>query len=246
MMAFLSQVLAVEKTVKSAAYASLSELYKLVQKTQPFTGIERTYQPRDEENGEQLPRESVRVQVTGQDMLDTVADRLRKLFDVTADKDWANQTAKADVKVDGETILSDVPVTYLLFLEKQLTDIRTFVGKIPILDPSQEWVPADQPGVFRSARAVETIRTQKVPRALVMYPATDRHPAQVQPYNEDVPVGTWRKIDFSGALPAARVAEITERIEKLSLAVKYAREEGNKTEVPRQAVASKVFGYLFA
>ena len=34
----------------------------------------------------------------------------------------------------------DVPVTYLLFLEKQLVDLHTFVKKLPVLDASETWV----------------------------------------------------------------------------------------------------------
>lgn len=244
-MAHLNQVLAVEKTIKSDSLSKVSQLYKLIQKDAPFKGIERTYQPKDEENGERLPRESARVQVTGQQVLDNLHAGLHKLFNVTADKDWANQVARADVEVDGRTIIADVPVTYLLFLEKQLNDIRTFVSKIPTHDPALEWIPSDQPGVYR-ANPVETTRTQKVPKAMVLYPATDKHPAQVQAYQEDVVVGTWTKVEFTGALPANRVAEILDRVDTLAEAVKQARERANMTEVARQNVASGVFDYLFS
>jgi hypothetical protein len=44
---------------------------------------------------------------------------LTRLFDVTPTKDWANCEARADVKVDGRVLVPDVPVAYLLFLEKQ-------------------------------------------------------------------------------------------------------------------------------
>jgi len=33
-----------------------------------------------------------------------------------------------------------VPATYLLFLEKQLTDLHTLVSKLPVLDASETWV----------------------------------------------------------------------------------------------------------
>lgn len=49
------------------------------------------------------------------------------LFDVTATKDWANCEARADVTVDGWVLVSAVPVSCLLFLEKRLTDIYAFV-----------------------------------------------------------------------------------------------------------------------
>ena len=52
------------------------------------------------EIGEQLPPESTRVQVRAEDVLRETAGVLTRLFDVTATKDWANCTARADVKVE--------------------------------------------------------------------------------------------------------------------------------------------------
>ena len=54
-------------------------------------------------------------------------------------KDKANCNARADVKVDDTVIVKDAPVTFLLFLEKQLNDLKTFVGKIPTLSSDEDW-----------------------------------------------------------------------------------------------------------
>jgi hypothetical protein len=64
-------------------------------------------------------------------------------------------------------------------------------------------------------------------------------------YYEDVVVGYWRTVKFSGSLPASRVNELTERVEKLQQAVKFAREEANNLEVQDQKLGAKVFQYLF-
>nr|WP_218021266.1 hypothetical protein [Nocardia crassostreae] len=58
-------------------------------------------------------------------------------------------------------------------------------------------------------------------------------------------VGYWRTIKFSGALPAKRVNELTERVEKLQQAVKFAREEANNAEITQRTLGDEVFGYLF-
>ena len=50
---------------------------------------------------------------------------------------------------------------------------------------------------------------------------------------------------FSGALPARRVNELVDRIEKLQQAVKFAREEANGADAVDQRVGDAVFGYLF-
>jgi hypothetical protein len=90
------------------------------------------------------------------------------------------------------------------------------------------------------------VRTKKVPRNHVKAEATEKHPAQVEVYHEDVVVGYWRTVKFSGALPAQRVNELLERVEKLQAAVKFAREDANGTEVTDQKPGKKVFDYLFA
>jgi hypothetical protein len=239
----LNQIIAVEKGVKSKSFADLTDAHHAVQKTAPLAGISRVYQPKDEE-GEQLPPESTRVQLKTEDVLAQVAATLTRLFDVTATKDWSNRTARADVTVDGVTVLREVPVTYLLFLEKQLTDLHTFVKKLPVLDAAESWVRDDSTDSWKT-EAVRTIRTKKVPRNHVKAEATDKHPAQVDVYYEDVAVGYWTTVKFSGALPAKRVNDLLDRVLKLQTAVKFAREEANNVEVVDQKVGAAVFGYLF-
>lgn len=88
------------------------------------------------------------MQIKAEDVLRATAGTLTRLFDVTATKDWANRTAAADVVVDGTVLLAQVPVPYLLFLEKQLTDMHTFVRKLPVLDASNPgtWTRPRTPG----------------------------------------------------------------------------------------------------
>jgi hypothetical protein len=240
----LNQIIAVEKGVKSKAFQDLTEAHHAVQKPTLLSGISRVYQPKDEE-GEQLPPEATKVQVKTEDVLRDTAATLTRLFDVTATKDWANCHAKADVTVDGQVLLRDVPVTYLLFLEKQLTDLHTFMKKLPVLDAADSWSFDASADCFRT-ESVRTVRTRKIPRNHVKAEATEHHPAQVEVYYEDIPVGYWSTTKFSGALPARRVHELTDRVEKLQAAVKFAREEANGAEVTDQRVGDAVFGFLFS
>jgi hypothetical protein len=242
-MARLNQIIAVEKGVKSKSFQDLTEAHHALQKPALLSGISRNYQPKDEE-GEQLPPESTRVQVRSEDILRQMAATLTRLFDVTATKDATNCVARADVKVDDTVLLADVPVTYLLFLEKQLTDLHTFVRKLPVLDAAESWTFSDSADCW-STEPVRTIRTKKVPRNHVKAEATEKHPAQVEVYYEDIPVGYWTTVRFSGALPAKRISELAERVEKLQRAVKFAREEANNCEAVDRHVGDKVFGYLF-
>ncbi|GIL26780.1 DUF7873 family protein [Actinocatenispora comari] len=242
-MAKLNQIIAVEKGVKSRSFAELTASHHTLQKQAALSGISRTYQPKDEE-GERLPPESTRVQVKAEEVIRETSRILTKLFDVTATKDWANCTARADVVVDGRTILAEVPVTYLLFLEKQLVDLHTFIRKLPVLDAAESWNYDSSADCF-ATEPVQTLRTRKVPRNHVKAEATEKHPAQVEVYHEDVTVGYWRTVKFSGALPASRVNELIDRVEKLQAAVKFAREDANGTEVEDRKVGERVLGYLF-
>lgn len=242
-MARLNQIIAVEKGVKSRSFQELTEAHHLLQRTAQLSGISRVYRPRDEE-GEQLPPESTRVQVKAQDIIRRTVEILTELFDVTATKDWTNCNARADVVVDGQVLLGQVPVSYLLFLEKQLVDLHTFIKKLPVLDPSETWTFDASADAYATDPA-QTIRTKKIPRNHVKAEATEHHPAQVEVYYEDVTVGYWRTIKFSGALPARRVNELLERVERLQQAVKFAREEANNIEVEEQKVGAKLFQYLF-
>lgn len=238
----LNQILAVEKGVKSDVQRKVTDAYHQIQKTPLLSGISRTYQPIDDE-GEQLPPESTRVQVQADAVLKGVGATLTRLFDVTATKDWANCQAKASVRVDGTVLLEDVPVTYLLFLEKQLTDVHTFISKLPTLDPAETWNQDEHTEAWRT-EPVKTTRTKKVPRNHVLAEATEKHPAQVQVFTEDIVVGYWTKVAFSGALPQRRVNELLARVQKLQDAVKFAREEANGTDIVDRKIGEKVFSYL--
>jgi len=243
-MAKLNQVIALEKGTKSRAMVDLTDAHHSLQKVTMLAGIARTYRPRDEE-GEQYPPESTRVQLKAEAVIRKTSETLTKLFDVVAIKDWANCQAKANVVIDGQTLLFDVPATYLLFLEKQLVDLHTFIKKLPVLDPSETWA-FDQSADVWATEPVMTTKTKKVPRNHIKAEATDKHPAQVDVYYEDITVGHWRTVKFSGALPAHRVNELLSRVIKLQEAVKVAREEANAIEVRDVKVGESVLGYLFA
>lgn len=240
----LNQIIALEKGVKAKTAVDMGEHIRVLGVPALLSGIARTYQPKDED-GDQLPPESTRVQVKAEDVLAATAKSLTRLLDLTATKDWANCEASASVVVDGATVVRDAPVTYLLFLEKQLAGLQALVLRVPVLDPAEEWEHDPASDAYKT-RPVHTVRSKKVPRNHVKAEATQFHPAQVELFQEDVPVGTWSTVKFSGALPARRVKEIADRVGRLHDAVKMAREHANTTDVADVHVGEAVFGYLFA
>lgn len=244
-MTLLHQIIAIEPGVKSKATKALTETYRFLGKPAIFAGLSRTYQPKDDE-GDTLPAESTLVQKTVAEILDQTALDLTRLFDVTITKEVGNTIAKADIILDnGDVLLADVPVTYLLFLENKLTDLFTFVSSLPTLDPAQHWTLDSNTGLY-VADVVETTRTKKVLKAFVKAEATDKHPAQVDTYNEDIVVGTWSKRDSSGAIPLTRKNELLARVDELQRAVKFAREKANSIEIEDVHVGEIIFNHLFS
>jgi len=239
----LNQIIAIVNGEKGRAEKAITGVYKRLQKEQLFSGLSRTYRPKDED-GTPLPPESTRVQTTVDEELAAARKAKTRLFDLVATQDAANCVAVADVKVDGRTVLASVPVTTLLFLEKQLVDLHTLVNALPTLDPAVEWDYSPDAGSYRS-KPTEKTRTQKVPKTLVKYEATKEHPAQVDVFTEDVVVGYWETVLFSGAVPADRKREMVERVQQLQDAVKSAREEANNLEVMDRSMGREVFDFLF-
>jgi hypothetical protein len=243
MTVLLHKVLALEPGVRSRSAKALTDLHRKLGKDQLLSGLAREYSPRDAE-GEKLPGESTRVQVKADEALTLAAQAFTDMFDTTATKDYGNLEAVANVVVDGEVLVEGAPATYLLWLEKQLVDVHTFVANLPTLDPAKNWTYDSNAGSFKTDTLVST-RTKKVPRNHVKAEATERHPAQVELYYEDVIVGDWKTVQFSGALPADRVRALLSRVEKVQDAVKAARQEANTVEVAQQKVGDKLFDYVF-
>lgn len=241
-MAKLNQIIGAEKGVKARTAKTVTESYHAIQKAPPFSGITRTYAPRAED-GDSLPAERTNVQLRATEVLTKATEAWSRLFDVTATKDTTNTQATASLVVDGRTIATNVPVTTLLFLEKQLTDVHTLIGKLPTLDPSENWTWNDAANQWATDSS-KTVKTKKVLRNHVKAEATDRHPAQVDVYSEDVPVGDWTTIKFSGAMPASRIALLQKRVEKLQDAVKAAREEANAVDAVDKKIGEDIFAFI--
>lgn len=241
----LNQVIAIEKGIKSRSYAEMSELHKVSQKSELFSGFVKTYVKKDDD-GEDLPSERKVVQFTVKELLDRVARSNSEMIDVTAAKDWTNCVARADVTVDDVVLVRAAPVSFLLFMEKQLSDLRTFVEKLPVLDSAEAWTRDDNSGLSVTGKT-STHRTKKVQRPIVMYDATDKHPAQTQLITEDMLVGFWETVKQSGAMPKPKRDEMLLRVESLIRAVKTAREAANMEDVILESgIGSAIYGYLFS
>jgi hypothetical protein len=129
--------------------------------------------------------------------------------------------------------------------EKRLTDIRTFVSKLPTLNPSKEWKFDDKLSMY-SATPQQTIKTKPVKRSLTKFEPTDKHPGQAELVDETVQEGTWTTVAISSAYPRQEVQEMLGRLTTLERAVKVAREEANAITVKKKRIAGSILGYIFS
>jgi archaellum component FlaF (FlaF/FlaG flagellin family) len=238
-----NQIIAIEKGAKNKAKSLITEVYKTFDKPALYAGKTKKFE-KVNDDAPDLPGESVKVQLIAAKEIEKVVESLADYFDVTATKDHGNCLAKADVVVDGTVLIEQAPVTYLLFLEKELQDISTFVGKIPTLDSSYEWNTDTNSGIYKS-NPVTTQRTAKEQKPIVLYDATPEHPAQTQLITRDVLVGHWNTVELSGAIPMVVKEKLLKKVEKLLRAVKSAREKGNSTSVSKVEVGRKLLDFVF-
>jgi hypothetical protein len=241
-MAKLNQIIALVSSKKPRCQAVLTEVYKTLQKVDLFSGLQRNYAPLDEE-GEKLPAENKLVQQTVTGQLDKAKAALVEVIDIVATQENGNCEAVADIKVGDKVLATAVPVTTLLFLEKKVDEIKAMISAIPVLSPEIRWNASMGTGYVSDD--VVTHRTKKVPKAFVKAPATDKHPAQVDVFTEDVIVGHWHKVDLSSAIPLKEREEMLVRVEQLREAIKVAREEANSITVPDVKIGDPLTSFVF-
>ena len=240
----LNQIIAVVAGKKSQAEKAITEAYHVMDKPALFEGLHRVYTPKNE-TGEQEAPERKNPQFRVSDLYAKVRGDLVEMLDVVATQDWANTVAKADIVVEGKSILLGVPVPYLLFLEKQVQNFAAYIQRMPVRDPAEDWIYKAEASLFVTPGKKKN-RTKKIQKVLVKYEATKEHPAQTEMITEDEVVGTWDEIKFSGAITQEEKDTLTKKVRLLSDAVKVARETANSIEVEKQNVGAAILDFVFA
>ena len=240
----LNQLVAIEKGAKPQAEAALTKAYQLLQKPDLFIGLDRAYKGLDD--NDKLPPESKKVQFKAQDILTRAVEGLKDLFNLTFDKETGNTKASADITLeDGTVLVKGAPIPYMLFLEKKLVDLRTLVSKLPTLDTNENWnALTGNSGMFAST-PIQTVRTTKISKPVVLYPATEQHPAQTAMVDETVTAGFWTTTKLASQFSPDEVKEFGNRVEAVLRAVKKAREEANCLELAQTKSGEAVLDYIF-
>lgn len=245
----LHELLAVKENVDGQASKCRTELTATFEKKRHlFEETRKTFTP-NEEGKQTVVEEQKDIQTTVASEVEWISKIIAKAMDVNYQIDLANTEAKADVILeDGTIILKDMPTTNLLQLERRMQEVKVLVDAIPTLDPAKGFsLDKDKgKGVYK-ARVVEKSRTKKENKVIVLYPATDKHPAQTQLGSEDVVVGTIRELEWSSMITPALKADVLERLEDLTRAIKKARAKANEHDlaVAGVTVGKKVLDYIF-
>jgi len=243
----LNQILAIEKGQRTKNKQDITKVYQRLEKNALLNGIIEDYRPKAEDE-EAIHKENPIQLTVWQALSDAKADWVDS-FDIVAARDWTNTQAKADVILDADstnpvTLLKNVPVSFLLYFEKQLDDVYTLVKNLPTLPTDEKWEWSNESNCFISDKSI-TERKTTLKEPLVKFEGNDKHPPQVDVIDVQKVIGYTTKRKLSGAIPASEREELKRRVQKLQAAVKRAREAANMAEVDRQKVGDAVFGYLF-
>lgn len=249
-MSKLHELLAVNTNLENQGNKTRAELMTTFDKKRHHFGEKLVTFKSNAEGATPVTEEQSDIQTTVHKELEWISGILTKTIDVGHQIDVANTQAKADIVTeDGTAIAKDVPATSLLQLEKQIQKVHELLVTIPTLDPAKGFAQdtSREKGIYK-AREVTKNRTRKEQRPLVLYPATDKHPAQTQLVTEDVPVGTILEQEWSALLTPATKGDLLERTEILLRAVKKARARANELDidVTTQRIGKTIFDYLFA
>lgn len=247
----LHELLAAEKTPTAAWNTLREETIKKFKNAEHFfrghskslAMIEDTPANRAEE---EKAREDKPVPTTVWDTLDYALKIFAKAEDLQYQKNATNRVATATVMWQSKVLLEDLPVDELLGLEARLGKLREVIEAIPTLDATKHWQDAPQIGdhVWELPFAEKTTKTEKIVVPIIMAPATEQHPAQVQAIQKDNVVGTFALMRRSGEATAVQKSDAIVRVDELLVEIKQARMRANETVALSGGIADKIVNLI--
>lgn len=245
----LHEVLAVEADLEGTAKKVIGEARTTFSKKHDhFLGHRKSLRMFDEQrkHEEAGAEEHKELVTTVPDKLKYVQGKVVRWFDALLQKEATNQDARADLIVDGDVLIENVPATWLLGMETRLKLLREMYEDIPTRAPGVNWVPDEErgDGVFKGLHLETKDKTEKTIQHKVVVPATKEHPAQVERWSDNIKVGVFEVERWTSMISPAQKSGYLDRIDKLIRACKKARQRANQAEVRKLSVAKKLFGYI--
>jgi len=235
----LHELLAVEGDLSGTCQKILDETKTTFEKkADHFFGFHRVLTSLIDGEINNAPDEHKEMADTVHNKLDYMKSHVIRYFDAVLQKECTNQNAVADVVVDGTTIMSDVPATFLLGLETKLKAVRAVYNSTPTLPPGIKWEADENKGehVYSMSHPEEVFKTAKTFQHKVLVPAQfpkegeggQSLPAQIEKWEESKNVGMYTKNIWSGMITPAEKSALLGRIDKLMRGVKKAKEQTDK------------------
>ena len=240
----LHELLAVEQGLSETSNRLTKEVTKtLSTKAELFKGQSKEHEifGDDQQHLKQATQYN-EIQSTVDEQLDFLGGELTKYWDVSLQKEEANQRAKENIIVNGKVLAADVPSIVLLSMEKKLGSLLAVYNAIPTLDAATTWEPdpnAERPNVFRTKHATERQQTVTSKKYIEISPATVQHKAQIAQQEIVEVVGKYKVTEFSSAISSFEKAARIQRLTTLIRAVKKARQRANNVDVNNELAFGK-------
>jgi hypothetical protein len=87
-------------------------------------------------------------------------------------------------------------------------------------------------------------KTEKDFNFKVLYPHSEKHPAQIEKWDDSKVVGVYTTQKWNGMLTPAQKAAYLERVDNLIKSVKQARQRANAVEVVEADIGKKFQEYI--
>jgi hypothetical protein len=232
----LHELLAAEKTVLSATDLLVKDVENKFSKAQYFEGSDKTLTLINDspvkDATEKAARETRPLTTTVPDTLQYMLASWVKAEDLLFQKNKTNCSALASIEFEGQTLIEGVPVDELMGLENRLVTLRTVLQKMPTLDSSKKWVvDASRDHGWKTEVPETAVKTEKDVQSVVLYAATDKHPAQIEKITKDIVVGYFDQTKFSGAVTSRAKADALRNIDTLIAEVKRSRTRANNVDI---------------
>jgi hypothetical protein len=242
----LHQLLAVKADLEREGGRILAEsINTFTKKAEHFDGVMKVYESKDAE-GDQIPPETKEIVTTVSDKIKYTQGSVVKAIDarVSMEETNASGTVNAELKV-GDKSFGTFSAISLLALEEWLEKVRALYKEIPTLDPTKHWDADTSAGANRYKTPEEIkFRTVKKNKPLVLAPATDKHPAQVQLVQDEEQVGQYKTTYSSGRITPSQKSDLLQKIDDLILAVKDAKAKANTAQVNQIKIGDDLFNFI--
>lgn len=247
----LHELLAVESDLSNTAEKVVKEaIVTFTKKANHFVGHHKWLVMFSDERQQEAEgaSETKEIVETVPSKLRYVSKALVKYWDAICQKEATNQTAVADLVVDGKVMAESLPATFLLGMESRLQKLRAVLSAIPTHEPGIDWVPDADRGedVFKSADTQKTRREEKFLAHKILVEPTKEHPAQIEKWTENRAVGTYHLQKWTSTLSPAGKSDLLARCDKLIRATKKARQRANQATVVKTKVAKNMIDYVLS